>query len=88
MRTDQFLGMLHRLRLRPNSQRCAEALGLSLRQVQRITAGKAPVPRPVALLLIAYAKYGLPERLWDPDLSPEDAVVRAMESFNLSRGPR
>jgi hypothetical protein len=83
MRTKQFLAMLRRRDLPPNGRRTAAALGLSLRQLQRISAGQAPVPRPVALLLIAYAKYGVPNPLWNPDRNVEDAITAAARNFGL-----
>ena len=74
MRQEQFVAILHRLRLGPASKRAAKAFGLSLRQLQRITSGKSPVPGPVALLAIAYTKHGLPQPLWNPDVSRQDAL--------------
>ena len=50
MTTKQYLAALRRLDLTPAGKATAEALGLSLRQCQRIAAG-APVPGPVAKLL-------------------------------------
>ena len=79
MRTDQFRDLLRRCRLLPNSKHTARALGLSLRQLQRIAADTTPVPRPVALLLIAYAKRGgAPSPLWDPDRDTAGAFSEAM----------
>jgi hypothetical protein len=60
MTTEQYLHALKRLGLTPASKRTAEALGLSLRQAQRIAAGECAVPGPVALLLAMYLKHGLP----------------------------
>jgi hypothetical protein len=68
MRTDQFVALLARVKLKPSANRTAEALGLSLRQLQKIVAGDSPVRRPVALLAIAYAKHDVPNPLWDPDV--------------------
>ena len=67
MSTDQFRELLQRLKLAPSGQRTADALGLSVRQLQRIVSGKSPVPRPVALLAVAYTKLsgGVPDPLWD-----------------------
>jgi hypothetical protein len=82
MRTDQFLRLLTTsCGLQPSSRRAAKALGLSLRQLQRITAGKAPVPAPVALLLIAYSKFGLPDPLWDPDRDKIDVLSNATQAL-------
>jgi hypothetical protein len=77
MRTEQFTGLLKKLGLGPSSKRAAESLGLSLRQLQRITGGKSPVPGPVALLAIAYSKHGLPTRPWNPDVDRNDAIKDA-----------
>jgi hypothetical protein len=89
MRTEQFLQALSRLNLRPASLRTAEALGLSRRQLQRISAGHTPVSRTLALLVIAYLKHGVPIRLWNPDLSGQDqliaATARILESMQLQK---
>jgi hypothetical protein len=94
MRQDQFVAILHCLRLGPASKRAAEAFGLSLRQLQRITSGKSPVPGPVALLAIAYTIHGLPDPLWNPDVSRQDAledlnarITRTMELNKLFQNP-
>lgn len=60
MTKKQYLAALKRLQLTPAGQRTADVLGLSLRQCQRISAGKSPVPDPVAKLLAMYLQYGLP----------------------------
>lgn len=60
MTTKQYLAALKKLDLTPAGQATAKALGLSLRQCQRISAG-APVPEPVALLLAMYLTHGIPE---------------------------
>jgi hypothetical protein len=76
MRADQLVSLLHRLRLKPASQRAAKALGVSLRQLQRMTAGHVPVPKPVALLAIAYTKLGgVPDPLWNVDVDKVDAIA-------------
>ncbi len=72
MNTHHFLSMLDKLKLTKASKRGAELFGLSLVQFQRITGGKAPVPRPVALLAIAYTKMGLPTTPWNPDVDYEN----------------
>lgn len=61
MTTKQYLAALKKLALTPAGQATAAALGLSLRQCQRIAAG-GPVPEPVALLLAMYLRHGLPRR--------------------------
>lgn len=52
-----FMIILKKLGLTVASQRTAKALGLSIRQVQRVAIGEQPVPPPVELLLKAYLKY-------------------------------
>jgi hypothetical protein len=47
----EYLAALRKLGLTPHGQATARALGLSLRQCQRIAAGVSPVPNPVAKLL-------------------------------------
>lgn len=59
MANNQYLAALKRLGLTPASKATAEALGLSVRQVQRIAAGQA-VPETVAKLLRMYLDHGLP----------------------------
>lgn len=59
MTTKQYLAALKELGLTPSGKGTAAALGLSLRQVQRIAAGQAAVPGPVAKLLDLYRKHGL-----------------------------
>jgi hypothetical protein len=56
----QYHKALKRLNLTPASQATARALGLSVRQCQRIAAGDAEVPVTVALLLAMYLVHGLP----------------------------
>lgn len=51
MTTKQYLAALQKLGLTRVGKATAEALGLSLRQCQRIAMGQAPVPKPVAKLL-------------------------------------
>ncbi|MCB9947097.1 MAG: hypothetical protein H6842_04625 [Rhodospirillaceae bacterium] len=66
MNADQFCRLLGRLNLNRAGQHTAKALGISLRQLQRYTAGTSPIPEPVALLAIAYVKLGgVPAPLWD-----------------------
>jgi hypothetical protein len=81
MRHDQLVALLGRLGLGRASKRTAKALGLSLRQLQRLTCGKSPIPAPVALLAIAYSKHGLPNPLWDPDVSRVDILARTTEQL-------
>jgi len=57
MTAAQFKAALRRLRLSVYAG--GPALGLSLRQAQRVAAGDSPVPRPVAKLLRLAARYGV-----------------------------
>jgi len=57
MTTKQYLSALRKLGLTPAGKATATALGLSLRQCQRIAAG-AKIPKPVYLLLSMYLKHG------------------------------
>jgi hypothetical protein len=75
--------LLSRLGLKPASMHTAAALGISVRQLQRMTAGQVPVPRPVALLVTAYRKWGLPDPLWDPDAEDRPPLV----IYDKSRDP-
>ena len=59
MTTEQYLRALKRLGLTPAGKATAAALGLSLRQCQRIAAG-ADVPQTVALLLRALIQLRAP----------------------------
>lgn len=61
MTNRQYLAALKRLNLTPSGKATAAALGLSLRQCQRIGAGQAPVPQTLALLLGMYLDHGRPE---------------------------
>jgi hypothetical protein len=54
METDEFVSSLRRLGLKRASKHTAEALGISLRNLQRLVAGHVPVPNTLALLVIAY----------------------------------
>lgn len=60
MTTKQFLAALKSLGLTPAGKATAEALGLSLRQCQRIAAGGSGVPESVAKLLEMYKRHGMP----------------------------
>lgn len=59
MTTKQFLAALDKLDLTPSGAATAGALGVGLRQVQRIAAGDVLVPIPVAKLLKQYLKHGV-----------------------------
>ena len=86
MRADQLVNLLDRLKLKPASKRAAEALGLSVRQLQRLTAGRVPVPKPVALLAIAYTKLGgVPDPLWNEDADKTDALQEITRRLLASR---
>jgi len=51
MTRSEYLAALSALQLKPAATSTAAALGLSVRQLQRIAAGKAPVPKTLELLL-------------------------------------
>lgn len=61
MTREQYLDALEKLDLKPQAQRTAALLALSVRHLQRIAAGAAPVPRAAMLLLSAYLRHGLPD---------------------------
>jgi hypothetical protein len=84
MTNDQFCASLKRLNLKRAGTRTAAALGLSMRQLQRITAGHAPVSSTLALLVISYLKRGgIPDPLWNPDLSQIDVIMQAAAKLDL-----
>jgi hypothetical protein len=58
--TKKYLAKLEQLGLTPSGQATVAALGLKLRQCQRISAGDREVPETVALLLDMYLKHGVP----------------------------
>jgi hypothetical protein len=70
MTTEQYLAALRKLdasidpdvseRITTASARTAQALGMSVRQCQRIGFGQVPVPEPVARLLRLYLEHGVP----------------------------
>jgi hypothetical protein len=62
MTNTQYLAALKKLGLTPSGIDTADALGLSVRQCQRIAAGDSPVPEPVAKLLRLYLRHGLNEQ--------------------------
>lgn len=61
MNTAQYLKALRALDLTPSGKATAEALGLSVRQCQRLAAGETEIPVTVAKLLRMYQAHGLPE---------------------------
>lgn len=63
MTAKQYLAALKSLGLTPASKATAAALGLSLRQCQRIAAGDCDVPGPVDKLLRMYLRHGLTDDL-------------------------
>ena len=65
MTTKQYLAALKKLDLTPSGKATAAALGLSVRQCQRIACGAAPVPEAVALLLAMYLEHGVPVTIRD-----------------------
>jgi hypothetical protein len=56
MTLDEYHEALIRLKLSPCSIKTAKALGLSVRQLQRIAAGETPVSETIALLLRQYVE--------------------------------
>ena len=62
MTKNQYLAALKKLDLSPASRATAAALGLTVRQCQRLAAGDSPIPETVALLLTMYLEHGLPEQ--------------------------
>ena len=61
MTKTQYLQALKKLDLTPAGKATAEALGLSLRQCQRLASGDSPVPETVAKLLRMMVRHGRPE---------------------------
>jgi hypothetical protein len=61
MSESQFRGALKKLGLTVASQRTAAALGISIRQCQRLAVGEQPVPLPMERLLKMYVDHGLPD---------------------------
>jgi hypothetical protein len=57
----KFREALDRLGLTVASQRTEQALGISIRQSQRLAVGEQPVPPPLDRLLKMYIKHGLPD---------------------------
>jgi hypothetical protein len=57
----QFVAALKKLGLGVASQRTAAALGVGIRQCQRLAVGEQPVPPPVERLLKMYLQHGLPD---------------------------
>ena len=55
----QFLAALGKLDLTVAGQATADALGIGIRQCQRIASGDQSVPRPVAKLIDLYLRHGL-----------------------------
>lgn len=61
MTTPQYLAAIKRLGLTPAAQKTARVLGLSIRQLIRISNGDSPVPTPVAKLLFMLERHGIPK---------------------------
>lgn len=61
MTNKQYLQALRELGLEHADKRTLRLLGLSRRSCQRIARGDQEVPRTVALLLLMYLRYGLPD---------------------------
>jgi transcriptional regulator with XRE-family HTH domain len=60
MTTKQYLAALAKLGLTPSGKQTAEAIGLTLRQAQRIAAGESDVHPAVAKLLRLMIEYKIP----------------------------
>jgi hypothetical protein len=56
MRREEYLDALNKLGLLPCSQKTSAKLGLSVRQLARISSGDSHVPEPVAKLMQLYLK--------------------------------
>lgn len=78
--TESYLAALAELGLQPASRATAAALGLSVRQCQRIAAG-APraIPGPIGRLLAMYLRYGLPASI-DCPAAIASSKVRARKA--------
>lgn len=61
MDTQEYLNALEKLRLPVAAKRTADALGMSVRGIQKIAAGDVRVPGPVDRLLVMYRRHGLPK---------------------------
>jgi hypothetical protein len=61
MSDSQFRSALKKLGLTVASKRTAAALGMGIRQCQRLAVGEQPVPQPVERLLKMYLTHGLPD---------------------------
>jgi hypothetical protein len=57
----EYLKALRELNLRPYGQETQAALGISRRQLARLSAGDQDVPVPISLLLAMYLAHGIPE---------------------------
>lgn len=62
MTKTQYLDALKKLDLTPAGKATAQALGLSVRQCQRIASGDSRVPQTVSRLLQMLLRYGIPKR--------------------------
>ncbi len=60
MKPDKFKA--YRLKLKVSQPNLGKMLGLAHRQVMRYELGQAPIPKPVAILLIGYVTGIWPER--------------------------
>jgi hypothetical protein len=61
MSARMFRNALEKLGLTVAGQRTAKALGIGIRNCQRLAVGERPVPRPIELLLQMYLTHGLPD---------------------------
>jgi len=63
MTKDEYIDALSELGLEPTDKLTAAALGVSIRQCQRIAIGERGITGTIALLLQMYLKHGLPRRI-------------------------
>lgn len=61
MTVEQYHKALKKLDLTPAGKRTAELLGLSVRQLIRLSNQQAPIPKFVPLLLRMYLRHGAPK---------------------------
>jgi plasmid maintenance system antidote protein VapI len=61
MTRKEYLAVLKSLQLTPASQETAEYLGLTVRQIQNLAAGKSKVSKTLVMLLAMYLTHGRPD---------------------------
>ena len=80
MTTSQFRAALEKLGLRRAGKPTARALGLGVRQLQRVYHGDQGVPEPVAKLLRTYIKYGLDDAIFDVPIATKSSGLSARKT--------